>query len=125
MALNAVTGWILSVGLVLAPACAGLILAVSTPGAVYAAGAACVLLATILVWPLRDLVPPLPHGADAAEVGPLRQLDEGARALARASAPREVVIVLGATFLMVGAFDVLVVILAVGRSGSVSPVPAI
>ena len=59
VALNAVTGWILSIGLVLAPACAGLILAVSTPGAVYAAGAVCVLLAAILVVPLRDLVPPL------------------------------------------------------------------
>jgi len=56
VALNAVTGWILSIGLVLAPACAGLILAVSTPGAVYAAGAACVVLAAILVVPLRDLV---------------------------------------------------------------------
>ena len=117
VALNAVTGWILSLGLVLAPACAGLILALSTPGAVYAAGAACVLLSTILVWPLRDLVPPLPQDADGTEVGPLRQLDEGARALARASAPREVVIVLAATFLMVGAFDVLVVILAVGSLG--------
>ena len=117
VALNAVTGWILSIGLVLAPACAGLILAASTPGAVYAAGAACVLLAMALVWPLRDLVPPLPRDADTPEVGPLRQLDEGARALARASAPREVVIVLAATFLMVGAFDVLVVILAIGSLG--------
>ena len=114
VALNAITGWILSVGLVLAPACAGLILAVSTPGAVYAAGSACLVLATLLVVRLRDLVPPLAQDIDAAGRGALRQLDEGARALVRSSAPREVVIVLGATFLMVGAFDVLVVVLAVG-----------
>ncbi len=117
VALNAVTGWILSIGLVLAPACAGLILAVSTPGAVYAAGAACVFLAAILVVPLRDLVPPLALDEESPVVGAFRQLDEGARALVKASAPREVVIVLAATYLMIGAFDVLVVVLAVGSLG--------
>ena len=60
VALNVITGWILSIGLVLAPAGAGAILAVSSPGAVYAAGAACAIGATLLVFPLRDLVPPLP-----------------------------------------------------------------
>lgn len=117
VALNAVTGWILSIGLVLAPACAGLILAVSTPGAVYAAGAASVFLAALLVVPLRDLVPPLALEEESAAVGAFRQLGEGARSLAKASAPREVVIVLAATYLMVGAFDVLVVVLAVGSLG--------
>ncbi len=117
VALNAITGWILSIGLVLAPACAGLILAVSTPGSVYAAGSACLVLAALLVAPIRDLVPPLALDANAPGGGALRQLDEGARALARSRAPREVVIVLGVTFLMVGAFDVLVVVLAVGSLG--------
>lgn len=117
VALNAVTGWILSIGLVLAPACAGLILAVSTPGAVYAAGAVCVFVAALLVAPLRDLVPPLARDEGSPVIGAFRQLDEGARALMKASAPREVVIVLAATFLMVGAFDVLVVVLAVGSLG--------
>ena len=113
VALNAVTGWILSVGLVAAPACAGLILGISTPGAVYAAGAICVALAGVLVVPLRDLVPPLARD-DATEAGTVGQLVEGARALTRSHAPREVVLVLVATFLMVGAFDVLAVVLAVG-----------
>jgi len=117
VALNAVTGWILSIGLVLAPASAGLILAVSTPGAVYAAGAACAFLAALLVVPLRDLVPPLARDEESPVVGAFRQLDEGARALVKASAPREVVVVLAATYLMVGAFDVLVVVLAVGSLG--------
>lgn len=117
VALNAVTGWILSIGLVLAPACAGLILAVATPGAVYAAGATCVVVAALLVVPLRDLVRPLVRDEEASAAGAFRQLDEGARALAQASAPREVVVVLAATFLMVGAFDVLVVVLAVGSLG--------
>jgi MFS family permease len=115
VALNAVTGWILSVGLVAAPAIAGVLLEMSTPGAVYAAGSACLVVSVLLVVPLRNLVPPLPR--DAATAGALRQLDEGARALARASAPREVVLVLAATFLMVGAFDVIAVVLAVGSLG--------
>jgi MFS family permease len=114
VALNALTGWILSVGLVLAPAGAGLILAVSTPGAVYAAGSACLVIATLLVATLRELVPPLASDADTPTRSAIRQLDEGARALAHTTAPREVVIMLGATFLMVGALDVLVVVLAVG-----------
>ncbi len=117
VALNALTGWILSLGLVMAPAGAGAILAVSTSGAVYAAGSACLVLATLLVANLRDLVPPLVADADIPTRNAIHQLNQGARALARAAAPREVVIVLGATFLMVGAFDVLVVVLAVGTLG--------
>ncbi len=117
VALNAITGWILSIGLVVAPAGAGLILAVSSPGAVYVAGSVCVALAAVLVVPLRNLVPPLARDADESALGVLRELEQGARALARSSAPREVIVVLGATFMMVGAFDVLVVVLAVGSLG--------
>ena len=113
VALNAVTGWILSVGLVVAPACAGMILGISTPGAVYAAGAVCVALAAVLVVPLRDLVSPLARDDDA-EAGAVGQLVEGARALTQSSGSREVVLVFVATFMMVGAFDVLAVVLAVG-----------
>lgn len=83
VALNAVTGWIFSVGIVIGPACAGLILAVSTPGAVYAAGAVCVGLSALLFLPLRDLLPAQPHDADEPRVSAARQLDEGARDLAR------------------------------------------
>ncbi len=117
VALNAITGWILSIGLVVAPAGAGLILAGGPPGAVYAAGSVCVALAAILVVPLRDLVPPNESHADTSAPSALRDLGRGARALAHSSAPREVIIVLGATFMMVGALDVLVVVLAVGSLG--------
>jgi MFS family permease len=114
VALNAVTGWILSLGLVLAPALAGLVLGVSSPGAVYAAGALCLVAAAVLVVSLRDLVPPLAVDDELPPEGTMRQLQEGARALARPGPSREIVIVLAATFLMIGAFDVLAVALAVG-----------
>jgi MFS family permease len=117
VALNAVTGWILSLGLVLAPALAGVILGLSSPGAVYAAGAVCLVAAAVLVVPLRDLVPPLAFDDELPPEGTLRQLEEGARGLARPGPSREIVIVLVATFLMIGAFDVLAVALAVGTLG--------
>lgn len=114
VALNAATGWILSIGLVVAPALAGVVLAVGSPGAVYAAGAVCVLAAFVLVLPLRSLVPPLARGTEHAGSAPLHELAVGGRELARGGPPREVVLVLGATFVMVGAFDVLAVVLALG-----------
>jgi MFS family permease len=66
VALNAITGWILSVGLVVAPAGAGLILAVASPGAVYAAGSLCLIGAAALVLPLRGLVGPLERSTGGA-----------------------------------------------------------
>ena len=59
VALNAVTGWVLSIGLVLGPALAGAILAFSTPGVVYLAGALALTISTLLMLPLHGLVPPL------------------------------------------------------------------
>lgn len=114
--LNAVTGWVLSLGLVVAPALAGLILAASQPGAVYAAGALALFASTVLVFPLRNLAVPLPQSDEPrpGAGGALRELNEGARALAHADASREVVLVLAATFVMVGAFDVLAVALSLG-----------
>lgn len=114
VALNAATGWILSIGLVAAPAAAGLLLGLASPGAVYAAGAMCALASFLLVLPLRRLVPPLARAEAEARVSPLRELAEGGRDLARGGPSREVVLVLTATFVMVGAFDVFAVVLAVG-----------
>jgi hypothetical protein len=123
VALNAVTLWIFSLGIVAAPAAAGLILEVGTPGAVYAAGAGCLVGSALLLAPLRDLVPPLARSADATAHGAVRQIAEGAHLLARASAPREVIIVFATTYFVVGAIDVLAVILAIetfelGSSGA-------
>ena len=114
VALNAVTGWILSIGLVVAPAVAGVLLAVASPGAVYAAGGLCALCSFLLVLPLRRLVPPLARAEADAATPPWQELARGGRDLARGGPSREVVLVLTATSVMVGAFDVLAVVLAVG-----------
>jgi MFS family permease len=117
VALNALTGWVLNAGLVLAPAIAGLILAVSTPGTVYAVGAAALAAAAVLVSPCGDLVPPIVHRGELGASDALRQLVDGARAIKNAAAPREVMLVLVTTFMMIGAFDVLAVSLALGTLG--------
>jgi MFS family permease len=117
VALNAVTGWVLSIGLVLGPALAGAILAFSTPGVVYLAGALALTISTLLVVPLHDLVPPLLTRGTEGVVTALRGLAQGGRALVHASASWEVVLVLAATFATVGALDVLLVRLAIGPLG--------
>lgn len=118
VALNVVTGWVLSLGLVAAPALAGVILEVAGPGAVYAAGAACLVLAALLVLPLRLLAPPLASsGPTERRLGPLGSMVQGAGALLGGGPSTEIVLVLTATFVMVGAFDVLAVVLAVGELG--------
>lgn len=114
VALNAVTGWVLSIGLVLGPALAGAILAFSTPGVVYLAGAVALAVSTLLVLPLHDLVPPLQKSGTEDVFSTLRGLAQGGRALVQASASWEVVLVLAAAFATVGALDVLLVRLAIG-----------
>lgn len=115
VALNAITGWILSVGLVAAPAMAGLILSAATPGAVYAAGAFCLVAAAAIVFPLRALVPPVARSTgEASRLGAVRELSEATRAIVTGGPVTEVMLLLIATFVTVGAFDVLAVTLAVG-----------
>jgi MFS family permease len=115
IALNAATGWILSVGLVAAPALAGLILTVASPGAVYAAGAVSLVAAATLVLPLRTLAPPAARATgDASWLEAVRELSEATRAILKGGPVTEVMLLLVATFVTVGAFDVLAVTLAVG-----------
>src|SRR5213076_1404297 len=54
--LNAATGWVLSVGLVVAPGLAGVTLAFAGPGVVYVWGALAAAGAAVLIAPLRGLV---------------------------------------------------------------------
>jgi hypothetical protein len=82
VALNAITAWILSVGLVAAPAGAGLILAVASPGAVYAAGALCLVAAVALVFPLRGLMLPRAAG-DGGRPGAAGEVREALAAILR------------------------------------------
>jgi MFS family permease len=106
-ATNVVSGWIEALSVLVAPAGAGVLLAVASPGWVFAALAAVVLVAALLVAPLKGPPP-------AAEPRPpLEEALGGFRLLAKEPATRTLVALLGGQFIAIGALDVLYVVLAI------------
>ena len=106
-ATNVVSGWVEAVSVLVAPAGAGVLLAVASPGWVFAALAVVTLAAALLVAPLRGPPP-------AAEPRPpLEEALAGFRLLAKEPAARTLVALLGGQFIAIGALDVLYVVLAI------------
>ena len=106
-ATNVVSGWIEAVSVLAAPAGAGVLLAVASPGWVFAVLAAVALLAALVVAPVQGPPP-------AAEPRPpLEEALAGFRLLGREPAARTLVGVLSAQFVAIGALDVLYVVLAI------------
>ena len=103
-AANVVSGWIESVSLVAAPAAAGVLLSVSSPGAVFAVMAGVSVLGGLLVLPLQ--------GPPAASSGGAGALD-AVRLLRREPEARLLVGLLGVESIAIGALDVVYVVLAV------------
>ena len=105
-ATNVLSGWIESVSVLVAPAAAGVLLAVGSPGVVFAVMAAVVTASALLVVPVHG---PAPAG-DARP--PIEEALAGFRLLQREPAARVLVGLLGAQFVAIGALDVLYVVLA-------------
>jgi CRP-like cAMP-binding protein len=106
-ATNVVSGWIEAVSVLAAPAGAGVLLAVASPGWVFAVLAVVALLAAIAVAPVQGPPP-------AAEPRPpLEEALAGFRLLAKEPATRTLVGLLSAQFVAIGALDVLYVVLAI------------
>jgi CRP-like cAMP-binding protein len=106
-ATNVVSGWIEAVSVLAAPAGAGVLLAVASPGWVFAVLAAVALLAALTVAPVHGPPP-------AAEPRPpLEEALAGFRLLAKEPAARTLVGLLSAQFIAIGALDVLYVVLAI------------
>jgi CRP-like cAMP-binding protein len=110
-ATNVVSGWIESLRVLAAPALAGVLLAVSSPGWVFAVMAGVVTASALVVAPLRGPAPA--HDAGTA----LAESLAGFRMLSREPAARTLVGVLGAQFVAIGALDVLYVVLALSVLG--------
>ena len=106
-ATNVVSGWIESVSVLAAPALAGLLLGWHGAGSVFAVMAALLLGAALLVVAVPG---PRPFAEHAPGTGTLR-------VLAREPGVRLVVGVVGAQYLVIGALDVLFVVLAVSVLG--------
>jgi MFS family permease len=116
-AANVVAGWIESASMLAAPALTGVLLAVSSPGTVFAVMAGCVATSALLVAPIRG---PAPIGSAA---GALAEAVAGLRSVRKDRNTRTVVGVVAAQYVAIGALDVLFVVLAldlldIGASGA-------
>ncbi|MBA3844072.1 MAG: MFS transporter, partial [Actinobacteria bacterium] len=107
---NVVSGWIESASVLVAPALAGVLIAVGGPGAVFAVMAVLVLGGAALVSGVRA---PRPARVADPEGSVLRETVRGFGSLAHDAPSRLLVGVLGAQFVVIGALDVLFVVLAV------------
>jgi hypothetical protein len=108
-AANALTGWIESASVVASSAASGLLLAVAGPGLVFAVAGVAGLVSVVLAATVRGM------GALAVEeaAGRVAGTLAGFRVLARQSGPRLLVGLLGAQWVVIGALDILFVVLAV------------
>jgi MFS family permease len=123
---NVISGWIESLSLLVSPVLTGALLAISEPATVFAVMAVAGAGAAILVVPLpgvRRAGAPDAEGADPPGTVPgaeaprpesaLRQLATVARTVMDNRSARVLIFLLGAQFVLIGALDVLFVVLAV------------
>jgi cyclic nucleotide-binding protein/MFS transporter len=103
-ATNVVIGWVESAALLVAPALTGVLLGVGTPALVFVVMAALVLVGAVAVSPIQG-----PPAAAPEAVGADRVDDQDTPAL--------LIGLLGAQYLVIGALDVLFVVLAIGVLG--------
>jgi Cyclic nucleotide-binding domain/Major Facilitator Superfamily len=108
-AANALTGWIESASVVASSAATGVLLAIAGPGLVFAVAGLAGLVSVGLAATVRGV------GALAVDdaAGGLGGILAGFRVLARQSAPRLLVALLAAQWVVIGALDILFVVLAV------------
>lgn len=109
---NVVLGWIESISLLAAPAIAGVLLAVSVPGTVFAVMAAVALAAAALVARVAGPAKEAP-GAGGAGDAALADALAGAKTVRDNAQARLLVGILGVQFVVIGALDVLFVVLAI------------
>ena len=124
-AANVTAGWIESLSMFGGPAVAGVLLAVSGPGTVFAAMSGALLLSAFLVARIGARSAPPGRTPERSTLGDLLG---GFRALVHERRPRLVVSLMGAYFVMEGALDVLLVVLAfrlldIGSGGLVFSTP--
>jgi MFS family permease len=119
---NVVAGWMESASVLVAPAVAGVLMSVGGPELAIAAMAVLILVAALLVTPIEG-PPPMPAVDDGGKSRFTAEVVDGMRVVARHRAARVLVLVLGAQYVLIGALDLLYVVLAIdllhtGASGA-------
>jgi MFS family permease len=121
-AANAAAGWIESLSLFGAPALTGVLLGVSSPGVVFAASAGVLLCSALLAARVgAGRAAPLARIGRSAASGVVGDLLGGFRALARERRSGLLVSLMGAHFVVDGARDILLVVLAFQLLGTGGP----
>ena len=110
-AANVIGGWIESLSMLIGPAAAALLLGVTSPGAVFAVMAAVVGCSALLAARVQASTTASVRRQGAA-TAPFRNTFEGFRTLTRQRRPRVLTFLLAAQFIVIGALDVLLVVLA-------------
>jgi len=111
-AMNVVIGWVESVGIAVAGGMTGVLLTIGSPGLVFGVCSGFAIIATLLVATLRS--PPL--AVDDTADAPARVLADvvdGLHLLVKERHPRLLVIILALAWIVLGALDVLFVVLAI------------
>jgi predicted MFS family arabinose efflux permease len=116
-AFNVITGWIESVCILAAPALTGVVLGLSAPGTVFAICTGLSIAAAIAVIGLVDRTPPGARGRAPALRDTLAELAAGLSALHETRPVRALMLLMGAQYVVIGAFDVLAVVLAIDVLG--------
>lgn len=113
-AFNAVTGWLENLGIMVAGALTGLGLALGGPGLVFA-GATCLTLVAALL--LLGLHAPASSVESDEQSSPFAAVAEGVAVLRRHREPRLLVALLTAEYVVIGAVDLLFVVVAIDVLG--------
>ncbi len=108
--INAVLGWCDNLAIVLAGVITGAVLTIGSAGSVFAVGAACTGCAALLVAGLR--VPPI-GVSDEAFPSTIASVRSGLSMLAAQPQPRVLVALMTTVYVVIGAFDVLFVVVAI------------
>ena len=116
-AFNVVAGWIESVCILVAPALTGVVLALSSPGTVFAICTGLSLAAALTLLPLTRLVAHRAGEGKPVLRDTAAELGAGLRSLRDTPAAQVLMLVVGAQFVVIGAFDVLAVVLAIDVLG--------
>jgi hypothetical protein len=115
-AANVVSSWMENGSVMIAPALTGVLLGIGGPALAMTVLAVGCLVGAVIVWPIPG--PPALTRGDEAEAGSLvSEVRDGIRAVSAVPAVRMLVAVLGSQYILVGALDVLYVVLAISVLG--------